>query len=595
MALVRPVLTAPGVYVQEVPSGVHTVVGVSTSVTAFIGRTTYGPVGEPTLITSFEDFERTFGGLKKDSLTTYAIQDFFLNGGTQAIVIRAFNDGGDGAMGRTGAVTFRAADPLALDNAQKAVDKATAKVTAAEDAKTAADKALKDAGSDSAKKKKAQAEQKTAEAALTKAQAELKTATDAQTALKAQHTDPQWKLVASSPGAWGGRVYYNVEDVTSPLVQARYKTPDWDATDLKNLTIYYVQETGGETVEHFPNVSTNAKAGHRSVSEVLKYTSRFARVLGAKDTAGTAKASDPLSPGDYEEALEALDKVDIFNLLCIPPDVREGDTAPDVYTEAVSLCEKRRATLIVDPPSAWGTSTPPENITPEDFSSDLGISAGATSARFAAVYFPRIIKPDPLNAGYPAQFCASGLIAGVYAKNDGARGVWKAPAGLDTGLLGVSKLEHKLTDAQNGFMNQRGINALRSFPDSGPVIWGARTMRGADSLSDDYKYVPVRRLADYIEESLKRGSKWAVFEPNDEPLWAQLRQSVGAFMFDLFRQGAFQGVTKDQAYFVKCDSSTTTQNDIDAGIVNVVVGFAPLKPAEFVILYFQQIAGNIQA
>ena len=152
-----------------------------------------------------------------------------------------------------------------------------------------------------------------------------------------------------------------------------------------------------------------------------------------------------------------------------------------------------------------------------------------------------------------------------------------------------------LTDGDNGRLNPWGVNCLRSFPAAGTVVWGARTLRGADQLTDEYKYLPVRRLALYVEESLARGSRWAVFEPNDEALWSQLRLNVGSFMHDLFRQGAFQGTTPAQAYFVKCDSETTSQQDIDNGVVNILVGFAPLKPAEFVVITLQQAAGQLQA
>jgi phage tail sheath protein FI len=150
-----------------------------------------------------------------------------------------------------------------------------------------------------------------------------------------------------------------------------------------------------------------------------------------------------------------------------------------------------------------------------------------------------------------------------------------------------------LTNEENGQLNPLGVNCLRTFPIIGSVAWGARTMRGADLLADEYKYIPVRRTALYIEESLYRGLQWVVFEPNDEPLWAQIRLNAGAFMHNLFRQGAFQGSSPRDAYFVKCDKDTTTQNDINLGIVNVVIGFAPLKPAEFVIIKLQQMAGQI--
>ena len=151
-----------------------------------------------------------------------------------------------------------------------------------------------------------------------------------------------------------------------------------------------------------------------------------------------------------------------------------------------------------------------------------------------------------------------------------------------------------LTDLQQGGLNPRGLNVLRSLPVFRTVVWGARTLDGDDQKASEWKYIPVRRTALFIEETLFQALKWVVFEPNDEPLWAQIRLNVGAFMNDLFRQGAFQGRTPREAYFVKCDKETTTQNDINRGVVNIVVGFAPLKPAEFVVIRIQQIAGDIQ-
>jgi phage tail sheath protein FI len=205
-----------------------------------------------------------------------------------------------------------------------------------------------------------------------------------------------------------------------------------------------------------------------------------------------------------------------------------------------------------------------------------------------------VIESDPKRQGQLDTFVPCGIVAGVMARTDTQRGVWKAPAGIDAALNGVQGLAATLNDAENGMLNPLGVNCLRSFPLVGPVVWGSRTLRGADLLADEYKYVPVRRLALYIEESLFRGTQWVVFEPNDEPLWSQIRLNVGAFMQNLFRQGAFQGKTPSDAYFVKCDKETTTQNDINLGIVNIVVGFAPLKPAEFVVIQLQQMAGQIQ-
>ena len=211
----------------------------------------------------------------------------------------------------------------------------------------------------------------------------------------------------------------------------------------------------------------------------------------------------------------------------------------------------------------------------------------------AALYFPRINKADTLRKGQVRDFAPGGAIAGIIARTDLQRGVWKAPAGLEATISGVTGLAVQLTDPENGELNPLGVNCLRTMPAAGTVIWGARTMVGDDRLASQWKYLPVRRMALFIEESLYRGTQWAVFEPNDEPLWSQLRLNLGVFMHDLFRQGAFQGQSPKDAYFVKCDSTTTTQSDIDRGIVNVIVGFAPLKPAEFVVLYIQQIAGQL--
>jgi phage tail sheath protein FI len=196
---------------------------------------------------------------------------------------------------------------------------------------------------------------------------------------------------------------------------------------------------------------------------------------------------------------------------------------------------------------------------------------------------------DPLRENRLRDFAPSGAVAGVIARTDAARGVWKAPAGQEASIVGARELTVRLTDGQNGILNPRGVNCLRTFTATGRVVWGSRTVEGDDDLASQWAYLPVRRTALFIEESLYRGSQWVVFEPNDEKLWAQIRLTLGSFMHGLFRQGAFQGTTPQQAYFVKCDAETTTQADIDRGIVNIIVGFAPLKPAEFVVIQIQQI------
>ncbi len=210
----------------------------------------------------------------------------------------------------------------------------------------------------------------------------------------------------------------------------------------------------------------------------------------------------------------------------------------------------------------------------------------------AAAYFPRLRLADPLNNNNLRTFAPSGVVVGVIAATDANRGVWKAPAGTLATLNGVQNMTYQLSDTENGELNPLGLNCLRTFPLYGPVVWGARTLAGADAAASSWKYLPVRRTALFLEESLYRGTKWAVFEPNDEPLWAAVRLNVGSFMDTLFKKGFFQGQTAAEAYFVKCDSETTTQTDIDNGIVNILVGFAPLKPAEFVVIQIEQLTGQ---
>jgi phage tail sheath protein FI len=254
----------------------------------------------------------------------------------------------------------------------------------------------------------------------------------------------------------------------------------------------------------------------------------------------------------------------------------------------VKLCVAKRAMLLVDPSASWDES--PDTAVEQAAAGRDALGIAGLDARNAALYFPRIRKVDPLSGSLDT-FVPSGAVAGIYAATDARAGVWSAPAGMDAALAGGTSLAVKLTDADNGVLNPLGINCLRVFPGIGsPVVWGARTMRGEDILVDDYQYVPVRRLALSIEESLVRGTQWAVFQPNDETLWSQLRLTVGNFMDDLYRRGALLGSTASEAYFVNCDSTTTTQADIDAGVVNIVVGFAAVRPAEFMILNIQQLA-----
>jgi hypothetical protein len=412
-------------------------------------------------------------------------------------------------------------------------------------------------------------------------------------------------LDAASPGLWGRGLAAAVD----------YNTSDSTDTNLYNLTVQYTDaDTGAVTTEVFRNLSIVATSP-RHISKVLKDESKLvtphAPIPAGRPnetvgfvTAGPLTGSDGTnigdtqvngSPTDPKTGIFALDAADLFNLLYIPPysydpAAPSPDPSSGTLNAAAEYCKGRRAMLIVDPPVTWNDKDDPQDAT----AGVDGSAFGVTRTENTVLYFPRVIALDLLQENRPATFGPGGAVAGVIARTDSSRGVWKAPAGIEATLNGVIDFAVRLTNGENGELNPLGINCLRAFDGVGRVVWGARTLRGADRLADQWKYLPVRRLALYIEESLYRGTQWVVFEPNDEPLWAQIRLNVGAFMNTLFRQGAFQGSSPRDAYLVKCDKETTTQDDINRGVVNILVGFAPLKPAEFVVIKIQQLAGQIQ-
>ncbi len=341
-----------------------------------------------------------------------------------------------------------------------------------------------------------------------------------------------------------------------------------------------------------------------TASDTLLFTSAPANVqeyvLGVTGTTATA-AQKPVvnghgdgggTPGaaEFIAAQQHLDDIDLFNMLCIPaaaklydkptPAAGAGEMTA-IVSNYMTYCDQRRAMLFVDIPD----SVPNTFQGIEDW---VALNNNFRDKN-TVIYFPRVNIPDPLAEYRNKLISTSGTLAGIWARTDGDRGVWKAPAGVDATLRGVVSLDTKVSDPQNGVLNPLAINCLRVLPIYGQVVWGARTLDGADAKGSEWKYIPIRRLALMIEESLFRGTKWVVFEPNDEPLWSKIRQNVGAFMLNLFRQGAFQGGTPSEAFYVKCDKETTTANDRNLGIVNIEVGFAPLKPAEFVVITIQQI------
>ncbi|MFT6557693.1 MAG: phage tail sheath protein FI [Sneathiella sp.] len=417
------------------------------------------------------------------------------------------------------------------------------------------------------------------------------------------------RLQAASPGAWSNDVL-SVSINTNGITEQVAEQKKLDKADLFNLVVSYVTPDGQVANENHMAVTLKTtdkdnKSCSNNLKIVLDDGSMFVRLLsgavlpaeppmaGASATASGGIDSEPLEINDYigdengKAGIYALKKVPVFNILCIPPDDTNGDTDNLIYSTAASFCVTRNAMLIIDPPVKWSTEYKGGNLSNISLN-DLG-GYGAPEGRSAVVYFPRIVIEDSLLNGAKRCFPASGAMAGQWSQADSSVGVWKAPAGLTSAIDGVAGLEIAMSDTDDGVLNPQGINCLRTFPVGGTVVWGARTLRGATALADEYRYVPVRRLLLYIMDWLEVNTRWAVFEPNDEKLWAELRLNIGSFMKGLYRDGALVGTKPEQAYFVRCDASTTTPEDQANGIVRVQVGFAPVKPAEFVVITVQQV------
>lgn len=763
-----PKYSYPGVYVNEVPSGDRSVPGVSTSITAFVGFTARGKLNEATRVLSFGDFEKLFGGLHAESDLSYAIRQYFLNGGTEAVVVRtasgaqaasvvlknAVTSGApvleiraqsEGAWGNALRVTVDYATPNpdsffnltvaeypdgatapvnqelfrslsmnpgsanfapAVINASSKLIRATNKADlaalaavagfsasaelpvadAATDTITLTDGArflkvaingegpyevalLPAPGAGGAPKKLAEIAD-LIEAALkgasgkpafkdvsvtvegkrlvihsgapgaTSAVVVTPAATsDASKLLKlglangGSEVEAAAQIVPAATGtvsqdlAFGALALSEEEQTTITLtygettvftgtvalgsrpanltqlaaaLQAQIRSTYATNPRLKNLTVRAVgnrlvavasaeagairlglQDAAGQTLGAKLQMA-DSNVQWYALGSPVSVGAQGAGPAGA-DGEPAATAAGILGSAAQKTGLYALENTDLFNLLCIPEMANFPATEhAQIMADAMAYCDRRRAFLLVDAPA---TITTPGQM--EAFMRDV------PRHKNAAVYWPQIQVADPLNGFRLRAVAPSGTVAGVYARTDSTRGIWKVPAGVDAAMTGVQALSYNLTDAENGILNELGCNCLRNFPVYGKVIWGARTLTGADEMVSEWKYVAVRRTSLYIEESLFRGTKWAVFEPNDEPLWSQVRLSINAFMNRLYRQGAFPGSPKD-AYFVQCDAGTTTRDDVNQGVVNIMVGFAPLKPAEFVVLNLQQIAGQAQ-
>lgn len=538
-----PELLHPGVYVREVSSGVRPIEGVSTSTAAFIGIADKGPVpggdalpngrvAEPVMITSLTDYFRRFGGFRRDSFLTYAVQAFYQNGGKRAYIVRL-----------------------------------TPKNTTPVDPNFVA-------------------------------------------AARAQH--PSLPISALNEGFWGNRIWIEIA-ASSDAIQGhfklivRYGTSDTDTSPA-------IVETFDNVTFLPPQPAPPAAPVPPPVNYVRTLVNSRSEFIGitADITAQPAVGKTQIARGHdgafgviryTPDGLRALDTVTDVNMIAIP-----GQGGPQVINDGIAYCKGRLLQdcfFIGDVGSkasvedARLNGSQPDDVVAIDQAvtfATTGISVGGTVipiskgtfGDYGAVYFPWILAADPIGAGSNPRILLppSGYLAGIYARVDSSRGVFKAPAGLtDSGLAGALSVAVPVSDTEQDRLNPIGVNVIRTAPGGGGiVVWGTRTI----STDSEWRYIPVRRMAIFLRVSIYYGIQWAVFEPNDEPLWAALRLNIRSFMLTQFRAGAFQGRKPDDAFFVKCDSSTTTQQDIDNGVVNILVGFAPLKPAEFVVLTLQQ-------
>lgn len=637
--------TYPGVYVEERPSGSRAISGVSTSVTAFVGTTRMGPTDTPVRLTSMAAYVRAFGAPWDETHPTgHAVGHFFANGGTEAVVVRVAPNGATAANatlnradGTTEALKLTALGEGAWANRIGATG-LDATVSYADSANPADlfTLVLTLRGTDprtgggivlaqerypnlsTAPTSPRYVGRHLGGSRLAKVTVPTSTSADKGTSTgkaglpdKVTFATVRPTLRVSVDGGAAADLVLFPASATAPE-----KTPAEVATEIgKKATAAGLSVLSASVNAEKAMVLTSSTTGPASAVTVLPAAGADAsQVLGlgaawgGKESSGAAAlrpAETPTlavgftggadggtagaaGPGDVVPAsgtggvyaLSAL-LFPRFNLLALP-DLAAQDSDLAALGTALDYCRRERAFLLVDTPTGWPTDPP---------------AVGGLRAQGAhgALYYPRLRQVEQTSGGVTVELSlpACGAVAGVYARIDATRGLWKAPAGLEAGIVGVSGLSANTDDVVSGRLNPRGVNVLRAFPAAGVVAWGARTLAGDDASGAEHKYVSVRRLTDHIATSLQLGTQFAVFEPNDPDLWAQVRLAVGSFMRGLFRQGAFQQSAKRSeadSFFVVCDASNNPQSEIDLGRVNVLVGFAPLKPAEFVVVTITQLS-----
>ncbi len=581
--------TYPGVYVEEISSGQHTITGVATSIAAFVGWTNQGPVGTATMVESWAQYQLLFGGLIPGNLLGYAVYQFFGNGGSQAYIVRLVDPTAGTASSVICGLQLYASNPGAWANG------ISVQIYNVTPNATSTDLTFN----------------------LKITNTSTKQVLESYTNLSVLSTSPNFAVTTINNDS----TYISFSgsgSLTPPTFLPFYMVagavaagPAFDpgetvkqASTSSTATFLGLDGAGDMLLGPISGVADNTAWTGVTSTATFNSTANPAVVVQAAGPtalnggtgAKTGADGNVLVPNTtpFETALEVqatgfqvLANVPIFNLLCVPG---ENDSA--VVTggspSLLQFCHDNRAFLILDA-AQNASKTTLENQGPSDAGN---VKYSTLYPSYGAFYYPWISAPDPQAGFRPTLFPPCGFVAGAFAATDADRGVWKAPAGIGANLSGALGLQTVLNDADNGLLNPVAVNCLRQFRTYGNVIWGARTLDGSDAAGSQWKYIPIRRLAMYIESSLYEGTQWVVFEPNAEPLWGQVRLSIGAFLQELFLRGAFAGTTPQQAYFVKCDSENNPDFSIAQGIVNITVGFAPLYPAEFVVIQITQMANS---
>jgi phage tail sheath protein FI len=533
-----PEYLAPGVYVEEVEIGAKPIEGVSTSTAGFLGPTERGPTN-PKLVTNFADFQKKYGGFVEGSYLAYAVDGFFRNGGQRCFIGRVTSADARVATASLGRKDESGADQAVIELAAVGPGSWGNNI-AVEVAKATLDKE-----GEKKRFKLTVKYWKTAPSAKEATPTPKPKPTD-----KPKPADRGTSAKESATAAWG-----------EPDVVELYD----NLSSLESSSEFYEKRING-----ISQLITVQKTGDGRPDD----TSAEIRLAGGtKDNTKLPSAVDygGVAETGKRTGLAAFEEIDEISIVCVP-DCAPADGAQDALTgKIVNHCEtlKDRFAILQ---AGKGTSEIEKLWPPLD-------------TKYAAFYYPYINVLDPLT-GVKKLVPPGGHIAGIYARSDTERGVHKAPANeVVRGALG---LEFALTKQQQDILNPRGVNCVRAFRGRGIRVWGAR----AASSDPLWKYVNVRRLFLYLEESIEDGTQWVVFEPNDQTLWARVRQTISQFLTRVWKDGALMGTTPDEAFFVKCDRTTMTQDDIDNGRLIVLIGVAPVKPAEFVIFRIAQWPGG---